>query len=74
MTKKQVKSKGLIATKNLKRGLLGLFIILAIIFIINSPILKIGYVKVTGNAYLSREDVLANSSNNRTYKYIFCAD
>ena len=58
MTKKQVKSKRLIAAKNLKRGLLGLFAILAIIFIINSPILKIGYVKVTGNSYLPREDVL----------------
>ena len=41
MTKKQVKSKRLIAAKNLKRGLIGLFAILAIIFIINSPILKI---------------------------------
>ena len=51
MTKKQVKSKRLIAAKNLKRGLIGLFAILAIIFIINSPILKIGYVKVTGNSY-----------------------
>ena len=58
MTKKQVKSKRLIAAKNLKRGLIGLFAILAIIFIINSPILKIGYVKVTGNSYLPREDVL----------------
>ena len=44
MTKKQVKSKRLIAAKNLKRGLIGLFAILAIIFIINSPILKIGSV------------------------------
>ena len=35
MTKKQVKSKRLIAAKNLKRGLIGLFAILAIIFIIN---------------------------------------
>ncbi|WP_231922643.1 cell division protein FtsQ/DivIB [Megamonas hypermegale] len=29
-----------------------------LIFIINSPLLKIGYVKVTGNSYLPREDVL----------------
>lgn len=58
MVKKQVKSKNLIAKKNLKRGLIGLFAILAIIFIINSPILKIGYVKVIGNTYLPREDVL----------------
>ncbi|WP_302486862.1 cell division protein FtsQ/DivIB [uncultured Megamonas sp.] len=58
MVKKQVKSKSLIAKKNLKRGLIGLFAILAIIFIINSPIFKIGYVKVIGNTYLPREDVL----------------
>lgn len=60
MKKKQVSTehKNLIATKNIKRGLLGLFAILAVIFIINSPVLKIGYVKVTGNTYLPREDVL----------------
>lgn len=58
MAKKQVKSKAFVSKQNLKRGLIGLFAILAIIFIINSPMLKIGYVNVTGNSYLPREDIL----------------
>lgn len=44
--------------RNIVRGLMGLFAILMIIFLINSPILKIGYVKVTGNTYLPRDEVL----------------
>lgn len=58
MAKKQVKSRTFVSKQNLKRGLIGLFAILAIIFIINSPMLKIGYVNVTGNSYLPREDIL----------------
>lgn len=58
MAKSKVKSRVFVSRKNLKRGLIGLFAILAIIFIINSPMLKIGYVNVTGNSYLSREEVL----------------
>ena len=74
MTKKQVKSKRLIAAKNLKRGLIGLFAILAIIFIINSPILKIGYVKVTGNSYLPREDVLQIARITEPINIFFCTN
>lgn len=44
--------------RNIVRGLIGLFAILMIIFLLNSPILKIGYVKVTGNTYLPRDEVL----------------
>lgn len=44
--------------RNIVRGLIGLFAILMVIFLLNSPILKIGYVKVTGNTYLPRDEVL----------------
>lgn len=58
MAKKPDKSGHFISGRNIARGLIGLFSILMLIFIINSPLLKIGYVKVTGNSYLPREDVL----------------
>lgn len=51
-------SGSFISRRNIVRGLIGLFSVLLLIFIINSPLLKIGYVKVTGNSYLPREDVL----------------
>ena len=38
--------------RNIVRGLMGLFAILMVVFLLNSPLLKIGYVKVTGNTYL----------------------
>lgn len=58
MSKNPGKSRQFISKRNIVRGLIGLFSILMLIFIINSPLLKIGYVKVTGNSYLPREDVL----------------
>lgn len=58
MSKTNKKSGHLISKRNIVRGLIGLFAILTIVFMINSPIFKFGYVKVTGNAYLPREDVL----------------
>ena len=58
MSKTNKKSRHFISMKNIVRALLGLFAILFILFIINSPILKFGYVKVTGNSYLPREDIL----------------
>lgn len=58
MVKKPDKSGSFISRRNIVRGLIGLFSILLLIFIINSPLLKIGYVKVTGNLYLPREEVL----------------
>lgn len=58
MSKNPNKSRHLISGRNIVRGLIGLFSVLMLIFIINSPLLKIGYVKVTGNSYLPREDVL----------------
>lgn len=58
MSKNPSKSRQFISKRNIVRGLIGLFSILMLIFIINSPLLKIGYVKVTGNSYLPREDVL----------------
>ena len=58
MSKNPGKSRQFISKRNIVRGLTGLFSILMLIFIINSPLLKIGYVKVTGNSYLPREDVL----------------
>lgn len=44
--------------RNIVRGLMGLFAILMVVFLLNSPLLKIGYVKVTGNTYLPRDEVL----------------
>lgn len=41
------------------RGLIGLFVILIILYLLNSPMLKFGYVKVTGNSYLPREEILS---------------
>lgn len=58
MSKNPGKSRQFISKRNIVRGLIGLFSILMLIFIINSPLLKIGYVKVIGNSYLPREDVL----------------
>jgi len=58
MSKNPGKSRQFISKRNIVRGLIGLFSVLLLIFIINSPLLKIGYVKVTGNSYLPREDVL----------------
>lgn len=58
MVKKPDKSGSFISGRNIVRGLIGLFCILLLIFIIKSSLLKIGYVKVTGNLYLPREEVL----------------
>lgn len=58
MSKNKVVRKNLFNKRNIVRGLIGLFAILMLVFIINSPVLKIGYVKVVGNTYLPREDVL----------------
>ncbi len=52
------KSRHLISKRNIVRGLIGLFAILMIVYVLNSPVLKFGYVKVTGNSYLPREDIL----------------
>ena len=52
------KSKHSFWGKNLTRGLIGLFVILSALYLLNSPMLKFGYVKVTGNSYLPREEIL----------------
>ena len=52
------KSGHLISTKNFRRGLIGLFVVLAALYMLNSPMLKFGYVKVTGNSYMPREEIL----------------